>query len=129
MCVSLSLSIYIYTYIYIYIYIYTYIYRQRPAGGRSSQGVVGGGTKYLSKATCLIQASFGLCVFVVSRTITLLYDLQLLKKSRVRQVVLDKWSPLKFGGKGSKVGLLEDPGDRLGQVLAISLPLYNTWLH
>ena len=53
------------------------------------------GWHHLSNATCLIQASFVLCVcFRVKGHRNLLHDSPVLKKTCVRQVVLDKWFPL-----------------------------------
>ena len=50
----------------------------------------------LSNATCLIQASFVLrALRRVKDHHTVLHDSPLLKKTCVRQTVLDKWFPLK----------------------------------
>ena len=49
---------------------------------------------YWCNATCPIQASFASCVFRrVKGRHNLLHDSPLLKNTRVRQVVLDKWFP------------------------------------
>ena len=57
------------------------------------------GWHYLSNTTCLIQASFVLRRFIcysrVNDRHNLPIDSSLLKKTCVRQVVLDKWFPLK----------------------------------
>ena len=74
MCISIS-SVYIFIRICVCVYIYIYTY----------------GWHYPSHATCLIQASFVLCVFRrVKDHRKLLHYSPLLKKARVRQVVLDK---------------------------------------
>ena len=67
--------------------------RNRLATSRRRRATLG--WHYLSNATCMIQASFVLCVcFRVKGHHHLLHGSPLLKKSWVRQVALDKWFPL-----------------------------------
>ena len=95
--------IYIYKYIYTCVYIYIYIHivplgriRDRGARVALSRGARRGlgGITYLSNATCLIRPHL-LYVFFVASRITIICQncLPPLKKTRVRQLVLDKRLP------------------------------------
>ena len=62
----------------------------------SKEHVAAFGWRYLSQATCLIQASFVECALGrVKDHHTLPHDSPLVKNACVRQVMLDKWLPLK----------------------------------
>ena len=93
--IYLSIHIYIYIYIYLYIYIslslyiYIYIASSRRLGHAPNQL----GRQYLSNAACFV-----FCVFHrVKDHHHLQICLPLLKNTCDRQVVLDKWLPLKSG--------------------------------
>ena len=85
-CVCMYVCMYVYIYIYIYIYIYNMLRRAATRLGRH----------HLSHAACLTQASFVWCVAysVKDHHHHLPNYSRLVKKSCVRQVVLDKWFPL-----------------------------------
>ena len=78
-------------YICVYIYIYIYIVYPRRQRAHSLPSF---GWHYLSDATCLMRPRLFYVLFAVSRITVICCNIHHLKKSYVRQVVLDKWVPL-----------------------------------
>ena len=88
-----------YIYIYIILYIYIYIaagpekfFTDFSALAISMEEVLG--WHYLSNATRLIRTHLFCALFIVSRITILCNIIRHLKKTCVRQVVLDKWFSL-----------------------------------